>query len=100
MSTGCAPVDLVAGGRRYFDALVDQVDEERRNGWVIEEMLATLIEVNWAQYRALVALTGSRDLPRQIRVPRPADAAKRPERIDAKELQRRLREMNGEMNGG
>jgi hypothetical protein len=63
----------MAGGRGYFDALVAEVGEERRNGWQVEEMLATLIEINWAQYRALVALTGARSVPDQIRVPRPAD---------------------------
>ena len=73
MATGCVPDALMGGGRDYFDALVEQVGEERQNGWITNELLATLIEVEFAQYRILLALAGSKDIPRQIRVPRPGD---------------------------
>ena len=75
MATGCAPDELLSGGRDYFDALVTTVNEERANGWDVIEMLALLVEINHAQLRALIALGGSSDIPRQLRVPRPGQSA-------------------------
>jgi hypothetical protein len=77
MATGCAPAELLAGGRTYFDALVAELSEERQNGWDVNEQLATLIEISWAQYRALLALAGAKQIPAQIKLPRPGDAIPR-----------------------
>jgi hypothetical protein len=88
MATGCGPAELLAGGRDYFDALVEELSEERENGWVVEEQLASLIEINWAMLRALIALGGGRP-PRQFNVPRPGNGA-RPPKTSILDLQKRL----------
>jgi len=93
MVTGCAPTELLAGGRDFFDALVEEVSEERQNGWVVEEMLASLIEVNYAQYRALLALAGAKSIPNQIKLPRPGDKAVR--RTSIGELQKLMEARGG-----
>jgi len=69
--TGCAPAELMAGGRDYFDALVQRADNRMSLGYESTELLATLVEVTFASYRALLALAGVKNLPEQIKVPRP-----------------------------
>jgi hypothetical protein len=90
MATGCAPAELLAGGRSYFDALVEEVGEERANGWDVTEMLATLVEINWAQYRALLALGGAKQIPQQLKVPRPGRASQQQPRLHWQDIQRRV----------
>jgi hypothetical protein len=56
-------------------------------------MLASLIEVNFAQYRALLALAGVKNVPAQIKLPRPGDRAVR--RTSVAELQRLMEARGG-----
>jgi len=59
------------GGRDYFDALVTRVSTRESVGYNLTELMAALVEINFAQYRALVALGGGKNIPDQIKVPRP-----------------------------
>lgn len=88
--TGCAPAELLGGGRDYFDALCERARARRQIGWDIHELLAELLEVSFASYRALLALTGSKDLPAPLAVRRPGEEQRKPERISWRELQRRM----------
>jgi hypothetical protein len=63
---------MLGGGRRYFDALLDKSGERRALGYDPTELLAQLLEVSFASYRALLALGGAKEIPKQINVPRPA----------------------------
>jgi hypothetical protein len=86
MITGLAPTELLGGGRNYFDALLAEAQERRRIGWEVPEMLATLIEVQFASYRALLALGGAKTVPDPLKIPRPWQEKKR-ERVSWRELQ-------------
>lgn len=87
MITGLAPADLLGGGQDYFDALLAEAQERRRLGWDVPEMLATLIEISFANYRALLALGGAKSIPGQLKIDRPWQ--KKP-RVSWRELQRFL----------
>ena len=89
--TGCAPAELLAGGQEYFDALVEECNERAMNGYVEIEMLANITELLHANYRALLAMGGSKDIPRQLKVPRPpGPKAKQLNPIELRDAMRRL----------
>jgi hypothetical protein len=90
MATGLAPAELLGGGRDYFDALLTEVQERRRLGWDTPEMLASLVEISFASYRALLALAGAKQIPDQLNVERPWQQKQRRPRMNWRELQRFL----------
>ena len=87
--TGLGPAELLSGGRAYFDALVERCHDRSELGWTVEEFLASILEVDFAQYRALVGLGGG-DVPAQMSVTRPG--RKRPNKVTWRELQARLKD--------
>jgi hypothetical protein len=86
--TGCGPAELLAGGRAYFDALCDKAAERRRIGWDQHEMLASLAEISFAQYRTLLALSGAKEIPDPLRIRRPGEVERKRERISWRDLKR------------
>ena len=76
--TGCAPAPLLGGGRPYFDALLDTAKRRAEVGWDQTELLAQLVEISFASYRALLALTGARRIPDQVKVRRPGAPPRKP----------------------
>jgi hypothetical protein len=62
---------MLAGGRRYFDELCSAVTNRVETGYHVEELLAALLEVTFASHRVLLAMGGAKQIPEQIRVPRP-----------------------------
>jgi hypothetical protein len=71
--TGLAPEALLAGGRDYFDALVELADERSRHGYQTDALLSSLIELNHAQLRVLLGLGGSKHIPEPFEAWRPGD---------------------------
>lgn len=69
--TGCAPAQLIGGGRAYFDALLEKAEQRSQIGYDSTELLAQLVEINFAMYRALLAMGGNKQIPDQHRVRRP-----------------------------
>jgi hypothetical protein len=86
--TGLGPAELKAGGRAYFDALLDRATERNQLGWTSETMLANLLEVSFASYRVLLALMGAKNIPQPLSVPRPGLPVRRA--VNWRELQRRV----------
>jgi hypothetical protein len=75
--TGCDSTALLRGGQSYFDALVHEAVERRRVGWDVHELLACLVELSHAQYRALLSLAGAKQIPDQLKVERPHEAERK-----------------------
>jgi hypothetical protein len=89
--TGCAPAELLGGGQLYFDALVERASERARVGYDTTELLAGLVEISYASYRALLAMGGVKNLPQPIHVERPGERTRRrTRRVNWRELARRV----------
>jgi hypothetical protein len=71
--TGCSPAQLLGGGQSYFDALLETSQRRAAVGYDQTELLAKLVEISFASYRALLALTGTKKIPEQIKVKRPGE---------------------------
>lgn len=87
--TGRTPAELLGGGQLFFDSLVERVGERTRLGYESTELLAGILEVSWASYRALLALSGAKSIPQPIHVERPGERAKRT-RASWRELAQRV----------
>jgi len=90
--TGCTPAELLAGGRDYFDALVERADARRSIGFDTNELLATLVEIAFAQFRALLALGGADKVPDQLNVPRPGGQRSTRRKLSPAEFQQWVRD--------